>query len=253
MARRRRHVRLRRVPAVAQHHPHRVTPRAQVAGHVVARVQHPRAQLQRQIVVVVGRRRIQHLPPHLGAVDAQLVVAQPAQVQPRPRRRRPQRELRAQQRRRDTPLRRDPGTLPVVRLQQPHLEPRRLAPGAGAILRVPGAHPPPAALPAAKRSPRVGHVHRPLRGYLAAVPDQFGPRAQRRAAAGHHDPVGGLQVPARLRRRQPAQPRPARVDSQRIDRILAAQLVRPRGRVVVPAVTCVRVTHRAPAPFSGRR
>ena len=170
VAGRRGHVVLGAVPAVAEHEPHRVAAGPQEAGHVVGGVEHPRAQLEGLVVVVVGGGRVQRLVADPAAVDVQLVVPEPGDVAPGPLRRTGQPELLAQQRRGHGRVGADPRRGPVPRRQQRHLEDGRGAVGAPAAVAVPDLHLPPAPLAAAQRGPGVGDADGVVGGHPARVP-----------------------------------------------------------------------------------
>ena len=228
---------VRAVPAVAEPHSHRVAALLQQAGHVVAAVQHAVLQLRLLVVVVEGGRRVEHALAHPGAVEVQLVEAETGNVGPRPRHRSGHRKLLAQQRRGDGGIgRADPGRRPVGGLQQPHLEPRRLAPRSGVAGLVPHLHRPPAAFAAGQRASAKGHVGGTRLLHPATVPDAAGAGFQFLRRGSHQDPVGALR-PTTLRRRPggrfnlPGEPRNSHVDPQRIDQVLAAQVSGAQRRV----------------------
>src|SRR5439155_10092912 len=82
-----------------------------------------------------GPRRVEHVVAHLVAVNSQLVIAQPADVGPRSRGALGKFEFRAKLVRPANPL-----PFPLLALEQPRVEPRRLAVLARVALLVPVAH-----------------------------------------------------------------------------------------------------------------
>ena len=222
VAGRRGHVVLGAVPAVAEHEPHRVAAGPQEAGHVVGGVEHPRAQLEGLVVVVVGGGRVQRLVADPAAVDVQLVVPEPGDVAPGPLRRTGQPELLAQQRRGHGRVGADPRRGPVPRRQQRHLEDGRGAVGAPAAVAVPDLHLPPAPLAAAQRGPGVSDAGGGVGGHPTGVPLVARPGIQDAGGGGHQHPVGRLAPVPPGGADSPGEARCRPVDAERVDQVLAA-------------------------------
>ena len=230
MAGRRGHVVLGAVPAVAEHDPHRVGPGPEAAGHVVGGVEHPRAQLEGLVVVVVGGGRVQHPVADAAAVDVQLVVPEPGDMAPGPLRRPRQRELLAQQRRGDGRVGADPRRRPVPRFEQRHLEDGRGAVGAPAAVAVPDLHLPPAPLAAPQPGPGVGDAAGGVRGHPTRVPLVAHPGLQAVAGGGDQHPIGRLAAIPPRGADPPGEAGGGPVDAQRVDPVLAAGLGRRERR-----------------------
>ena len=222
VAGRRGHIVLGAVPAVAEHQPHRVFAGPQEAGHVVGGVEHPRAQLEGLVVVVVGGGRVQHLVADPAAVDVQLVVPEPGDVAAGPLRRLGQPELPAEQRRRHGRIGADPRRRPVLRHQQRHLEDGRGAVGAPAAVLVPDLHLPPAPLAAAQRGPGVGDAGGGVGGHPARVPLVACSGLQDAGGGGHQHPVGRLAPVPPGGADPPGEARGGPVEAERVDQMLAA-------------------------------
>src|SRR4051812_21699985 len=79
-------------------------------------------ELERLIVVVIGRGRIQHSIAHFLAVDGQLVVADPRNVSAGALDREIERDDTAKNGEGDSLFRRKPFALPIGWVAQPHLE-----------------------------------------------------------------------------------------------------------------------------------
>ncbi len=124
------------------------------------------------------------------------------------------------------------GPGPVRRIEQSHRPERRLAPGRGAAVLVPGPHLPVARL---MRRQRLAGIH-DGRGLVAldaaAIPEIALVADQGRRIAGYQDMIGGLLLTAlrqrslaeRLRGDDPAQSRRLDVDTQRILAVFAAEI-----------------------------
>jgi len=219
-------------PPVAQHHSPGVAPPPQASRHVVSRIEH---------ALRVGRPAgVEHLVAHPAPVEAQLVVAQAAHINPgaanllfdhkllaQQRRRIVREQLRLRKRR--GPPARNPVRLPIRRRQQAHLPPRRLTVPRGPPVAIPGAHCPIDPLARAQRAPAIDDMHRLTRGHLAAVP-QIRPalRQQLRAGGGQHA-ISRLPLPAFRRLQPPAQPRLRSINPQRVGAVLAPQALRMKS------------------------
>ena len=150
-------------PPVAEHHAERVGPALQLVRHVVGRVEHA--------FRVGGPAGVQHLVSDALAVQPQLVIAQPADIDPGAADLLLERELLPEQRRRvvlehlllragSLPLARDPGGAPIRSApatpsptRPPRCRPR-------AALAVPGAHLPIDPLARTQRLAAIDHVDR---------------------------------------------------------------------------------------------
>ena len=189
-----RHVVLCAVPAVAEYEPGRVRTGPQVPGHVVGGVEDSRPKFYGLVVVVVGGGRVEHPVADPLPVDVQLVVAQPRHVAPGPARLGIELGFCAQQGSGDALCRGDPGTLPVLGLQQGHLEGRRRAAGSRAPVTVPGLDSPPAPLATAQRCARVRDAVGGVGGNLARVPPVADAGVEARPARADQHPVGRLAL-----------------------------------------------------------
>ena len=227
-----RHVVLRAVPAVPEHEPDCVRAGTQVPGHVVGGVEDPRAQLGRQVVVVVGDGRVEHLLADPPPVDVQLVVAQPRHVAPGPDGPVDEHGLGAQQGGGDARRRADPGCVPVPGVQQGHLEGRRRAVGARAAVPVPGLDPPPAAFAAAERLSLVGDGVGRFGGDPARVPPVAHSGVEARPAGADQHPVGRLALAPSGRLDAPAEAGRGLVEAERVDPVLALRIGRGEPHAV---------------------
>ena len=123
-------------PTVPQHQTDCVGAPAQQAGDIVNHVEHPTAEREGLVVVVIGCCRVEDILPDLAPIDRQLKISEARDIGPRPRDlgSRSNGKLPPQQRCRDSGVgRRHPAAAPIARIQQTHFEVRRRAVVAAAL------------------------------------------------------------------------------------------------------------------------
>jgi hypothetical protein len=157
------------VPAVPQYDAQGIGPRPEIFSHVVHHIFHP--------AVVPGHGRIEHMIADPAPVDIRHIIAQTRNVEtgrcgsgirvkflPEPGRWEHGRHAVALRHRRN------PAGLPVLRREQAHFPPGRIAVGRGLSVLIPYTHFPVAALAGLQRNSPVRHVQRLYGRHPAAVP-----------------------------------------------------------------------------------
>ncbi len=175
---------------------------------------------------------------HPLAVQFQRIQPVAGHVSPRPPHAGCHAELRAQHRRRRRlgnvlrQIGRDPGGLPIGRLQQAHFPPGRLTPRRGLARPIPHPHLPPTALARPQGRPRVGLERGLVRLYPAGVPQITFITGQGQALgiAGHQDLVGTLPHIAGLAGELPAQARQRHVEAEGVGLIFTRKRKYTDGR-----------------------
>ena len=135
--------------------------------------------------------------------------------------------------------------------QQPHAPGCRLAPRRRPPVPVPHADLPVTAGATGERPAGIRHVQRGIRAHLAAVPQIPVIRGQSVRRRRHQHPVGGLYLRALSGLHDPAQPRPCRVDAQRIDQVLAAQPIGYQSRSPIQSFHPTRSLRPPYSPLDG--
>src|SRR5207244_2686406 len=117
----------------------------------------------------------------------------------------------------------DPLRLPVRSLQQTHFPPARLTPGRGAIIAIPNAYLPGAALAGAQRGSTVGDMQRLIREHLSTVP-------QLTLMISHLDLVSRLSCTTQIGSELPAQARLFALNPQWIELIVTTKILNAKRR-----------------------
>ena len=194
---------LRAVPAVSEHHAHRIRATFEIGRDVVGGVEH---------AFLIGRpSRVEHVVTHFAAVDPQLVVTQAADIGPRADRAFGKLKLAAELIGPANPL-----PFPLLAIEQAHLKLRSLAILALPALLVPVAHFPVVRAPALEGLAGVSHLRRLARFDLAAVPLVALVVVERLAASRHEHLVSRLRLAALGVLEHPGKARLSHIHAQRV-------------------------------------